>query len=379
MQPNRTTSLKRNQAVTSSLNEGPTTARRTRSRSRSKGGAVERAGGSNWLDYSSTGSEDGDSEDSEEDEKKSLPPGQWRSRQGTHTLIFRRANSLTLTDQAGPAERPLVSYVTNEWQSSASKKYMPASSAKNTYTPEKEKREHYQARRSSQTRRRDSSPAFFNWNDCGPRSWGNWLLSAMTVRVLAGWTVVFAILYFSSWWFGGAAERLAQSEALSTSARLKLAGSKPRGPLGRARTWFGSQVATQLDGITQVGNLSDTGWTWENGKRLVVVGDVHGCADELRALIIKLAIKDTEDHIIFTGDMVAKGPDSPGVIDIAIARKASCVRGNHEDKLLLTRRDAAAPSWAVYHSDTPETSSGRPRTGQHAHSALAGLAKTLTP
>lgn len=39
------------------------------------------------------------------------------------------------------------------------------------------------------------------------------------------------------------------------------------------------------------------------------------------------------------GDMINKGPDSPGVLDLARDIGASCVRGNHEDKVLLARAD----------------------------------------
>lgn len=43
------------------------------------------------------------------------------------------------------------------------------------------------------------------------------------------------------------------------------------------------------------------------------------------------------DHLVFTGDMIHKGPDSAGVVELARGLKASCVRGNHEDRILLLR------------------------------------------
>ena len=48
--------------------------------------------------------------------------------------------------------------------------------------------------------------------------------------------------------------------------------------------------------------------------------------------------RDGGDHLIFTGDMINKGPASLDVVDFARANSASCVRGNHEDKVLLIRR-----------------------------------------
>ena len=45
------------------------------------------------------------------------------------------------------------------------------------------------------------------------------------------------------------------------------------------------------------------------------------------------------DHLIFVGDMINKGPDSTGVVDMARQHSASSVRGNHEDRILLLRRE----------------------------------------
>ncbi|KZF22987.1 Metallo-dependent phosphatase [Xylona heveae TC161] len=73
-----------------------------------------------------------------------------------------------------------------------------------------------------------------------------------------------------------------------------------------------------------------------DSRRLVIVGDVHGCKEELVELLNKVSFKQATDHLILTGDIVAKGPDTPGVVQLARDFKASCVRGNHEDRLLLT-------------------------------------------
>lgn len=42
-------------------------------------------------------------------------------------------------------------------------------------------------------------------------------------------------------------------------------------------------------------------------RRLVIVGDVHGCVKELKALLEKVKFKEEHDHLIFVGDIVAKG------------------------------------------------------------------------
>lgn len=67
--------------------------------------------------------------------------------------------------------------------------------------------------------------------------------------------------------------------------------------------------------------------------RTIVVGDVHGCADELGDLLDRVAFANG-DRLVFVGDLVARGPASLKVLDIARATGAVIVRGNHEQKLL---------------------------------------------
>ncbi|MDF2697401.1 MAG: serine/threonine protein phosphatase [Labilithrix sp.] len=67
--------------------------------------------------------------------------------------------------------------------------------------------------------------------------------------------------------------------------------------------------------------------------RTVIVGDVHGCAAELDSLLDTVAFA-SGDRLVFVGDLVARGPDSLGVLDIARTTGAIIVRGNHEQKLL---------------------------------------------
>jgi hypothetical protein len=67
--------------------------------------------------------------------------------------------------------------------------------------------------------------------------------------------------------------------------------------------------------------------------RTIIVGDVHGCLAELDALLDRLAFA-SGDRLIFVGDLVARGPDSLGVLDVVRRTGAIVVRGNHEQKLL---------------------------------------------
>ena len=73
------------------------------------------------------------------------------------------------------------------------------------------------------------------------------------------------------------------------------------------------------------------------GRRFVV-GDVHGCLDELERLLDHLA-PGKGDTICFLGDYVDRGPNPRGVIDrlLRLRREGPrCIylKGNHEDMFL---------------------------------------------
>jgi hypothetical protein len=76
--------------------------------------------------------------------------------------------------------------------------------------------------------------------------------------------------------------------------------------------------------------------------RTIFVGDVHGCREELDELLDRIAFA-SGDRIVFVGDLVARGPDSLGVLDVARRTGAVIVRGNHEQKLLDWRASLARP------------------------------------
>ncbi len=70
--------------------------------------------------------------------------------------------------------------------------------------------------------------------------------------------------------------------------------------------------------------------------RTLVVGDVHGCLEELTELL-DVAGLTSADRLVLAGDLVAKGPDSPGVVALARARGALGVLGNHDAHVLKGR------------------------------------------
>jgi protein phosphatase len=88
-----------------------------------------------------------------------------------------------------------------------------------------------------------------------------------------------------------------------------------------------------------------------------VIGDVHGCLTELEALLTDLGYELRRDDdgrpvgashasgnrtAVFVGDLVDRGPDTPGVLRLVLGMVADgdalCVPGNHENKLLRAMR-----------------------------------------
>lgn len=57
--------------------------------------------------------------------------------------------------------------------------------------------------------------------------------------------------------------------------------------------------------------------------RAIIIGDVHGCAKELRALLRRVKIRPNCDCVYFTGDLMGKGPASVQVLREVCARALS--------------------------------------------------------
>jgi diadenosine tetraphosphatase ApaH/serine/threonine PP2A family protein phosphatase len=74
-------------------------------------------------------------------------------------------------------------------------------------------------------------------------------------------------------------------------------------------------------------------------QRTIVVGDVHGCAEELRLLLRKCG-HTQGDRVVLAGDLVAKGPDSQGVVQFARENGVLAVLGNHDAFALAHKHEA---------------------------------------
>ncbi|MDX1924766.1 MAG: polynucleotide kinase-phosphatase [Rickettsiaceae bacterium] len=110
-----------------------------------------------------------------------------------------------------------------------------------------------------------------------------------------------------------------------------------------------------LNSPEEIENISiEKSLLWNNLKAekgpFDIIGDVHGCFDELLLLLTKLGyqVSKQEDgeyivthqdarRLIFVGDLVDRGPKTPEVLRIAMnmveSSIAFCINGNHDEKL----------------------------------------------
>ena len=112
------------------------------------------------------------------------------------------------------------------------------------------------------------------------------------------------------------------------------------------------------------------------------IGDIHGCYHALHALMIALN-PGADDTLIFLGDYVDRGPDTPAVLDWLIDHSQThnivTLRGNHE-VMMMERAGRIRTCFTV----GPNVVVGRPlshtvgreigvaRTGPIAPLAIAG-------
>ncbi len=66
-------------------------------------------------------------------------------------------------------------------------------------------------------------------------------------------------------------------------------------------------------------------------RELLIVGDVHGCCNEVKEMMDTNNITKENTCVIFVGDLINKGPNSIGVIDYVMENDWYSVRGNHDE------------------------------------------------
>jgi len=84
----------------------------------------------------------------------------------------------------------------------------------------------------------------------------------------------------------------------------------------------------------------------ERGRR-IFVGDLQGCREPLQRLLDAVRFDPARDVLYPTGDLVAKGPDSEGLLRLLREIDAQPVLGNHDLHWLRKRRirDRESHEW----------------------------------
>jgi hypothetical protein len=75
--------------------------------------------------------------------------------------------------------------------------------------------------------------------------------------------------------------------------------------------------------------------------RTIVIGDVHGCLVEAQELVKLVDYRPGKDWLVFVGDLVDRGPFPVECVRWVMGLRASCVRGNHEQKVVEFRQKEA--------------------------------------
>jgi len=107
------------------------------------------------------------------------------------------------------------------------------------------------------------------------------------------------------------------------------------------------------------------------GQRIYAVGDIHGRADLLKALLLRIRadlrqFPVAHAELIFLGDYISRGPDSAAVLDLLIEAapqlplRVTYLKGNHEDTALsfLDGDLQMARTWLQYGGRAALTSYG---------------------
>lgn len=98
----------------------------------------------------------------------------------------------------------------------------------------------------------------------------------------------------------------------------------------------------------------------KSDERAYAIGDIHGCLEETLSLLQQIKTDndyrdDTKTHLVFLGDLVDRGPNSRGVIELLMDfpydfARPLFVMGNHEEMMVrgLMGEPDLLPKWLEY-------------------------------
>jgi serine/threonine protein phosphatase 1 len=130
--------------------------------------------------------------------------------------------------------------------------------------------------------------------------------------------------------FSPAAGPLARLFLVSTAAKLEASDEGSH----RASILSFPSLPLSTSSVEQ-----STALAYDTEMACYVIGDIHGCSDELACLIEQLPLA-ASDRVVLLGDYVDRGPDSNGVISYLLRfveqtnYEVVFLKGNHEDMFL---------------------------------------------
>lgn len=127
-----------------------------------------------------------------------------------------------------------------------------------------------------------------------------------------------------------AANAATASSSTATGAAAKAAPREAPDPSNR----FLVDAFGYIDNLDAVRPFLRTAPAIAADARYIIVGDVHGCVEQLEQLVEKVKYVKGKDCLFIIGDYVNKGPDSIGVVRACQRLGAYGVLGNHDYTLL---------------------------------------------
>ena len=180
-----------------------------------------------------------------------------------------------------------------------------------------------------------------------------------------------------------ARERIVPERALRRLHRLAHTGAKHLRKMTRGHTTvLASAEAMDAATVERVALRCDHR---DDRGPFDIVGDVHGCFDELRTLVARLGYAVTEEDgcwraahpegrkLVFVGDLVDRGPKSLESLRFAREAAAYVVEGNHEAKLRRALRGQAVKRTHGLEQTMEEVESGSEEARTRAQTNVQGM------
>lgn len=83
----------------------------------------------------------------------------------------------------------------------------------------------------------------------------------------------------------------------------------------------------------------------ENWRHIFIVGDLHGCRRMLDEQLLAHHFDVEQDLLVSVGDLIDRGPDSPGCLALLNEPWFRCVRGNHEEMAISALNEGNHQRW----------------------------------